>query len=245
MGWPRVPVLAAQLAAVSPLTLLTITVAGDDLPVVALVVLATALVYRANPAWAGVVCALVATMKLTALPALGVLAVAVLIHRGRRGCAVFLGTLVAAGAVIVVPVLLVDPASFVEHVILYPAGLGKAGSPAESPLPGHLIAQLGPLGHAVSLWLLAGAGCATVAWLVLRPPRDPAGAMLRTAAGLGAAIILAPASRWGYLVYPLALLGAMVGFADSGAAPKRLADRTSAGPTDDLVANPDSRGSQP
>jgi len=246
MGWPRVPVLAAQLAAISPLTLLTITVAGDDLPVVALIVLATALVYRANPAWAGVICALVGTMKLTALPALAVLAVAVLVYRGGRGLVIFLGTTVAAGAVIVVPVLLVDPASFVEHVILYPAGLGRAASPAESPLPGHLIAQLGPAGHATALALLAAAACVIVAWLFLRPPRDPAAATVRIATGLGAAIILAPATRWGYLVYPLALLGAVVGFSSAGAAPEGdRTDRTTAGPTGDLVANPDSRGSQP
>lgn len=246
MGWPRVPVPAAQLAAVGPLTLLTAGVAGDDLPVIALVVLATALVYRANPAWAGVVCALVATMKLTALPALAVLAVAVLIHRGGRGLVIFLGTTVAAGAVIVIPVLLADPASFAEHVILYPAGLGRAASPAESPLPGHLIAQLGNAGHTAALALLAAAAGAIVVWLFLRPPRDPAGATLRIATGLGAAIILAPATRWGYLVYPLAMLGAMIGFASTGTAPeRRRRDRTTAGPTEDLVANPDSRGSQP
>jgi len=80
----------------------------------------------------------------------------------------------------------------------------------------------------------------------LGPPRDAAGATLRIATGLGAAIILAPATRWGYLVYPLALLGAMIGFASvGGTAQGRRTDRTTAGPTDDLVANPDSRGSQP
>jgi len=145
-----------------------------------------------------------------------------------------------------VPVLLVDPAAFVEHVILYPAGLGQAGSPAESPLPGHLIASLGPVGHAVSLALLAVAACGIIAWLIVRPPRDPAGATLRIATSLGAAIILAPATRWGYLVYPLALLGAMIGFASvGGTAQERRTDRATAGPTDDLVSNPDSRGSQP
>lgn len=250
LGWPRVPVAAAQLAAISPLALLTLAVAGDDIPVIALIVLATALVYRGMPGRAGVVCALVATMKLTALPALAVLAVAVLVRRGGRAgvreLAIFLGTTVAVSAALVLPVLLVDPASFVEHVILYPAGLGQAGSPAASPLPGHLIASLGPVGHAASLVLLAAAACAIIAWLIVRPPRDAAGATLRIATGLGAAIILAPATRWGYLVYPLALLGAMIGFASvGGTAQGRRTDRTTAGPTDDLVANPDSRGSQP
>jgi hypothetical protein len=217
--------------------------------------------------WAGVVCALVVTIKLTALPALGVLAVAVLYRtagrgagrgadrgadrggdrRDVRGLAAFLGAIVAASAVIVVPVLLVDPASFAEHVILYPAGLGQAGSPAESPLPGHLIASLGPVGHAAALALLAVAACAIVAWLLLRPPRDPAAATLRIAIALGTAIILAPATRWGYLVYPLALLGAMIGFVSAGPMRmRRRTDKATAGPTDDdLVANPDTRGSQP
>ncbi len=252
MGWPKVPVPAAQLAVVSPLTLLTVVVAGDDIPVIALIVLAAALAFRAGPGraracavWAGLAIAVVVNMKLTALPALAVLAVALLAHRGWRALLIFLGTVVTASAALVIPVLAVDPASFVEHVILYPAGLGEAGSPAESPLPGHLIAQLGSVGHAAALALLAAAACAITAWLVIRPPRDPADVMLRTATGLGAAIILAPATRWGYLVYPLAMIGAMLWFSAS----ERQADmtegtRTLAGPTDDPVACPDTRGIQ-
>ena len=245
MGWPKVPVAAAQLAAVSPLTLLTVVVAGDDIPVIALIVLAAALAYRAGPVWAGLAIAVVINMKLTALPALAVVAVAIVAHRGWRALLIFLGTVVATSAALVIPVLAVDPASFVEHVILYPAGLGEAGSPAASPLPGHLIAQLGTVGHAVSLALLAAAACAVVAWLVIRPPRDPADVMLRTATGLGAAIILAPATRWGYLVYPLVMLGAMLGFsAGDRQAEKTEKTRTPAGPTDDPVACPDTRGIQ-
>lgn len=256
MGWPRIPVLAAQLAAISPLTLLTITVAGDDIPVIALIVLAGALAFRKSPAWAGLTIAFVINMKLTALPALAVLAVAVLAARGRRALLIFFGTVIITSAVLVLPVLLVDPHAFVEHVILFPAGLGEASSPAESPLPGHLIAQLGPVGHAASLALLAVAACAITVWLVVRPPRDPADVMLRTAAGLGTAIILAPATRFGYLVYPLALAGAMLAFL---AAKRKEGTRTAAGPTDgdqdvthdDVpdalnrpIASPDARGIQ-
>jgi hypothetical protein len=141
-------------------------------------------------------------------------------------------------------------------VILYPAGLGEAGSPAASPLPGHLIAQLGPVGHAASLVLLAAAACAITVWLVVRPPRDPADVMLRLATGLGAAIILAPATRWGYLVYPLAMTGAMLAFSVTPPKVERKeGTRTAAGPTygdhdvthDDVnrpIASPDTRGSQ-
>ncbi|HEX6360240.1 glycosyltransferase family 87 protein [Actinophytocola sp.] len=255
-GWPKVPVLAAQLAAVSPLTLLTIVVAGDDIPVIALTMLAAALAFRVGPATSGVAVGVVITMKLTALPALAVVAVALIATRGWRALLIFFGTVIITSALLVLPVLLVDPPAFVEHVILYPAGLGEAGSPAASPLPGHLIAQLGPVGHAASLALLAAAACAIIAWLVVRPPRDPADVMLRLATGLGAAIILAPATRWGYLVYPLAMTGAMLVFsATPPKAERKEGTRTAAGPTDgdhdvthdDVnrpIASPDTRGIQ-
>lgn len=263
MGWPKVPVLAAQLAAISPLTMLTVTVAGDDVPVIALIILAAALAFRAGmagPATAGLAIAVVINMKLTALPALAVLAVALLATRGWRALLIFFGTVIITSAVLVLPVLLVDPAAFVEHVVLFPAGLGEASSPAASPLPGHLIAQLGPVGHAASLALLAAAACAITVWLVVRPPRDPADVMLRTAIGLGTAMILAPATRFGYLVYPLAMTGAMLAFS---ATARKEGTRTPAGPTDgeqdvthddthddvvetvsQPVASPDTRGIQ-
>jgi hypothetical protein len=81
-------------------------------------------------------------------------------------------------------------------------------APAASPLPGHLIASTGPVGHAISIGLLGLAALAVTAWLVLRPPVAGSDAALRIAVGLGAAILLTPATRWGYLVYPLVLLGA-------------------------------------
>jgi hypothetical protein len=159
-----------------------------------------------------VVCALDVMMKLTALPALGVLAVFVLARARLRGFAAFAGALLITGAVLVVPVLVRDPGSFIEHVIKFPAGLGRAHSPAASPLPGHLIASTGPAGHTIALLLLLIAGGAMTAWLAVRPPRTGADAMLRIAVGLAAAILLAPATRWGYLVYPVAMLGAMIAF---------------------------------
>jgi hypothetical protein len=240
LGWPRIPVLAAQLAVVSPLTALTATVAGDDLPVIALIVLAAALVYRSGPVPAGIVCALVVNTKLTALPALAVLAVAMAVHRGGRALLIFLGVIVAVTVIIVGPVFAVDPAMFVEQVIKFPVGLGQARSPAASPLPGHLIAQTGPIGHALAIGLLGAAACAITAWLVLRPPRTAADALIRIAVGLGVAIVLAPATRWGYLIYPLAIVGAVAVF--SGATQRTTETHahggTSLGPTES-AANPD------
>ncbi len=218
-GRPVVPVRALQLVVAGPLTVLTATTAGDDIAVVALVMLALALLHARRPVACAAVITIAVSMKLTAVVALVVLAVAVLAMLGGRALARFLATVLGVGVVLNVPVLLVDPSSFVEHVIRFPIGLGRAHSPAASPLPGNLIARLGPVGHDVSLALLLAGGVAMAVWLLRRPPRTTADAALRIAVGLAGAIILAPATRWGYLVYPVVLLGAAIALRAARTAP--------------------------
>jgi hypothetical protein len=46
--------------------------------------------------------------------------------------------------------------------------------------------------------------------LVIRPPKLASDAAMRSAIALGLAIMLSPATRYGYLVYPLALFGAAI-----------------------------------
>ncbi|NKQ53778.1 DUF2029 domain-containing protein [Amycolatopsis sp. K13G38] len=212
MGSPRIPVLTAQLAVACPLTALTWSVAGPDLAIVGLLLVAGALAARDRPVSSAIVLALVVSAKLIVAPAAVVLAALVAARLGRRALARFLATLVTAGAIVNIPVLLVDPSAFVEHVIRFPAGLGVVTSPAASPLPGYLIASTGPAGKAVAFALLGAAATAILAWLLRRPPTTGSDAMLRVAVGLGAFTILTPATRYGYLVYPLVLLGAMLCF---------------------------------
>jgi hypothetical protein len=208
----RVPVRAAQLAVACPLTTLTWSVAGPDLAIVGLLLVAGALAVRDRPVASAIVLAAVVSAKLIVAPAAVVLALLVAARLGGRALARFLVTLVAAGALFTVPVLLVDPSAFIEHVIRFPAGLGVVTSPAASPLPGYLIASTGPAGKAVAFVLLGAAAVGILVWLVRRPPVTGSDAMLRIAVGLGAFTLLTPATRYGYLVYPLVLLGAMVCF---------------------------------
>lgn len=208
LGRPRVPVAAAQLAVVSPATALTWAVAGPDLAVLGLLVLAVVFAVRGNTVLAGLCLALVISTKLIAAPAILVLLVLLFLNRGARAALVFTGALAAMTAAAHLPVILLDPRAFVEHVIAFPAGSGVVESPAASPLPGHLIADTGPAGHTIALVLLALAAVIIAAWIVLRPPTTGSDAALRIAVGLGTATLLTPATRWGYLVYPLVLLGA-------------------------------------
>ena len=213
---PRLPVRAVHLVAVLPATTLAVATGGDDLPVLALLVLCFACCQVGRVGAAGVAGGLALAMKLTAAPVLLVLAVALYrahgvhdVHggRGARRAAVFAAAALGVAAALVLPVALVSPAALVEHVIRFPAGLTGVESPAASPLPGHLLAQAGSAGHRAALALLAAAAIAVLAWVLWRPPRNPAEAADRAALGLVIAMLLMPATRFGYLVYPLVLAG--------------------------------------
>ncbi|WP_243859706.1 glycosyltransferase 87 family protein [Amycolatopsis arida] len=222
LGRPPVPVRAAQLAAIVPVTALTFATAAPDLAILGLLLVACALAARDRPAAAGAVLAVVGSAKLIALLAAPVLAVLILARLGRRALAAFGTVLLAGTAVLTLPVLLVDSGAFVEHVLRFPAGLGAVASPAASPFPGHLIASTGPVGQAIAFALLAGAGVVIAVWLLRDPPRTGSAALLRIAVGLTAFILLTTATRFGYLVYPFVLLGAMLVFR---AAERRTEDR--------------------
>jgi hypothetical protein len=147
-------------------------------------------------------------MKYTAWPALAIVAVMVAARDGVRPAARFTaGALaVAAGLVAALaPAALRHPASLLENTVAYPLGLTAAKSPAQSPLPGHLLATLGPAGHTAALALLAVAGLVTVASLAVAPPASPAAAARRLAIGLTALFLLSPATRFGYFIYPISL----------------------------------------
>ncbi len=209
----RVPVRAVQLVAVLPATTLTLATGGDDLPVLALLVLAIACCHLGRVVPAGVAGGVALAMKLTAAPVLLVLAVALACSPGRRRnkrAVVFAGTGLVVAAALVLPSLLVAPADLVEHVIRFPAGLTGVESPAASPLPGYLLAQTGDAGRMAALAALAVAAVALGGWVLRRPPRTAAEAAERAAAGLVVAMLLMPATRYGYLVYPLVLTGSAI-----------------------------------
>ncbi|WP_144128320.1 glycosyltransferase 87 family protein [Catellatospora sichuanensis] len=195
-------VRAVQAATVLPLCALTLSTGGDDLPVLALCLLALALAARDRFGWAGVAIGAAAAMKLLAWPVALVLGAYALVRKAGGRYAVG-----AAGlpVLVLIPALLVEPAAFVENVIRFPTGHGLVTSPAASPLLGYLIAQHLPAGRIVALALLALAGLAVGLWLLRRPPRDAGSAALIIATGLLLAILLMPATRFGYLLYPAAL----------------------------------------
>ncbi|SCG19354.1 Protein of unknown function [Micromonospora echinofusca] len=192
-----------QAATVLPICALTLTTGGDDLPVLALCLLALALAAAGRPGRAGLAVGLAGALKLFAWPVALVLIIWGLTRRA--------GLRVAAGAIglpaaALLPALLVDRDALVENVLRFPLGHGLVTSPAQSPFPGHLIATALPAGRAVAAALLLAAGLAIAVRLARRPPRTAVATALTCGYGLLAAILLMPTTRFGYLLYPLALL---------------------------------------
>lgn len=105
------------------------------------------------------------------------------------------------------PGALADPHGFVEHVVLFPLGKGGIQSPATSPLAGHLRAEYVPGGFVLAVALLVASAVAVAAPLVVRPPHTVRAAADRLAVGLGLglAMCLIAATRFGYLVHPIVL----------------------------------------
>jgi hypothetical protein len=209
------------LVTASPVIAFSLAVGGTDVPVLACLCLGLALLWREpRTVLAGLAFGVAAAMKATAWPALLVAAVLLGTRDGRRAAGVLLGTSLAVFAVIVGPVAALWPRALVQNTILFPLGLASIKSQAVSPLPGHLLVETGRAGHWAAVALLALACLGIVASLVIRPPRTVPAATWRLVIGLSLMFVLAPATRFGYFLYPVGLL-AWLGISWLGSKPGR------------------------
>jgi len=224
--------LATAVAVASPVVGLNLAVITTDPPVLALILLALALAARPAAApqpaaasqpgrtsWltgltgAGVALGAACDLKSTAWLAVPVLAAMVAARDGARAAWRFVAA-VAVTAVVLIAALapaaltsLRGADALVQNSVLFPLGLTRDKTPAESLLPGHLLTALGPAGHAASVGLLLAAGLGIAISLVIRPPRDVPAAARRLAVGLTLMFLLGPQVRFGYFIYPFGLVG--------------------------------------
>jgi hypothetical protein len=228
----RDALLATAIAVASPVVGLNLAVITTDPPVLALILLALALAARpagtfqpggtslpagtsrlAGTVGSGVVLGVACDLKSTAWLAVPVLAAMFAARDGARAAGRFAA---AAVATVVVLIAALAPAALtslrgaealVQNSVLFPLGLTRYKTPAESLLPGHLLTAMGTAGHVVSVGLLLAAGLGIAISLVIRPPRDVPAAAWRLAVGLALMFLLGPNVRFGYFIYPLGLIG--------------------------------------
>lgn len=198
---------AFQVLVVLPTGSLLFVTGGDDLPVLALMLLSLVLAIRRQPYLSGVAVGLAATLKFSAWGLLVLLAFGVQDREGRPAY----GRYGFAALVVMLPILgagiVLGPHSFLVNVVEFPLGLASVHSPAQSPLPGPLLVRLLPkLKTPLSAGLVGGSAVVILAALVKWRPRSPAAVARFTGLAIVGLMLMAPASRFGYLIYPVNLL---------------------------------------
>ncbi|HXA33397.1 MAG TPA: glycosyltransferase family 87 protein [Acidimicrobiales bacterium] len=227
---------ALQVLAVLPTAALPLATGGDDMPVVALMLLGLVALQRRRPVLAGLALGAASSLKFTAWPlAFLALWAAQDLYRSRAIGRYVLGFVVIAGPV-VAPFALRNPSAFVDNVIRFPLGLAGVASPAASPLPGHLLISAVPGVHRPYVIAAAVIGAVLLLWrLKVKPPKTAADVSELTGWVMLIALLVAPATRVGYLLYP-ANLFVWAYVLRRAAAPIDLAPRPPASPWTRLVA---------
>jgi len=199
---PKLRIL--QFLTVLPTAALPLATGGDDMPIVALLLLAMVLAQRRLPGWSGLVLGVASAMKFTAWPLAALALFAARTREGRRAPVRMAAGMVAVGGAVVVPFVLRGPEAFLQNVILFPLGLSGVPSPAASPLPGHLLVAAFPALHRVVplVAVLVGGGL-LVRHLWRHPPSTAARVCVVVAWVMLGAAMVAPATRVGYLLYPI------------------------------------------
>jgi hypothetical protein len=206
----RAVAVLAAISVSSPLVAFPLTVGVTDPPIIALTCLTLALAARGQFLRAALILAVACAMKSTAWAVVPVLAVMTWVSDSYRTAVKFTGTVIGAAVVLALaaaPNSLATPDAIRQNLIDYPLGTSKFKTVAASPLPGHLISDLGHAGHLTVDALLLLALIAFAAWLLARPPRDARDATVRLIVLYAVLFTLAPSTRYGYYAYPLALVG--------------------------------------
>ncbi len=197
---------ALQVLTVLPTAALPLATGGDDMPVAALMLLGLAALQRRRPVLAGLALGAASSLKFTAWP-LVVLALwaATDLHR-RRAIGRFAFGVVAVVGPVVLPVALRNPSAFIDNVVRFPLGLAGVSSPAASALPGHIFIAVFPGAHRPYVVVVGALGLAVlVRHLLRRPPTNASEVAALTGWVMLIGILLAPATRVGYLLYPINL----------------------------------------
>lgn len=195
---------ALQFLTVLPTAALPLATGGDDMPVVAFLLLAMVLAQRRRPGWSGLVLGVASAMKFTAWPLAALALFCARDDEGRRAPGrMLLGMVVVTGPV-VTPFAIENARAFVDNVILFPLGMSGVTSPAASNLPGHVLVTALPWVHTfLPLTVALVGGVLLMTHLARRTPRTVA--QVATLAGwvMLVAITFATATRVGYLLYPV------------------------------------------
>jgi hypothetical protein len=197
---------ALQVLTVLPTAALPLATGGDDMPVTAVMLLGLVALQRRRPVLAGLALGVAASFKFTSWPLVFLALWAARDLQLHRAAGRYALGVLAVVVPVVAPVALSNPSAFVDNVIRFPLGLAGVSSPAASALPGHILVAAIPGSHRIYVVVVGLVSLAVLATLLRRrPPGDAAELARFTGWLMLVAILLAPATRVGYLLYPINL----------------------------------------
>ena len=193
-----------QALIILPLASLPLATGGDDIPVVAFLLLAVVLAQRHRPFASGVVFGIASAMKFTAWP-LAVLALfAARGRHGERRPFSMLAGMVVVAVPTIFPFALRGPFALIDDVVLFPLGLSAVPTTAASALPGHvLVSEFPSLSRALPLSVGIVLAVLLARHLYRHTPSTAAEVCTIAGVVMSALILLAPDPRVGYLLYPI------------------------------------------
>lgn len=194
----------AQVLVALPTGALFLSTGGDDMPILALMLLAIAFLERRSSNAAGVSLGIAAAMKLTAWPlAVGALLVAK--NKNGRSTWFTVGLWTAAIVLVtVVPYALHAPSAFFSNVFAFPLGLAGVASPAASALPGHILTTWwAPFGHILAPLTLLIGGYFVARYAQRHWPLTLSRLLAILSVAFAVMICVASATRIGYVIYPI------------------------------------------
>ena len=147
-----------------PLFTLNLSVSAIDIPMTVLLCAALVASARGSQLWLTLLAAAALSMKPTALAFVAIAFVTLLRKGLRLGALRFLLGVGLLAALVTLPWVAVDPRAFVQNTVLFPAGLYSVASPAASPFPGVLLAELGNPGRILAIVLMVLALVGSVAY---------------------------------------------------------------------------------
>jgi hypothetical protein len=194
----------AQVLLALPTGALFLSTGGDDMPILALLLLGVAALQRRQSNLAGVSLGLAAALKLTAWP---MAAGALLVARDKQGRSTWRRVLIWIGAIVVVttvPFVFRAPGAFMTNVFAFPLGLAGVSSPAASALPGHVLTMWLPaLGHVLAPVALLIGGYFVAKYARRHWPLTLSQLLAILSLTYAVMMCVASATRIGYVIYPL------------------------------------------
>jgi hypothetical protein len=194
----------AQVLMALPTGALFLSTGGDDMPILALLLLGVVFLQRRSNYLAGVSFGLAAAMKLTAWPmAAGALVVA----REKDGRPAWkkVGLIIVAIVLVTVtPFVLHAPGAFISNVFAFPLGLAGVSSPAASALPGHILATWWhPFKHILAPVAFVVGGYFVARYMKRHWPLTLTHLLAVLSVTMVVLMCVASATRIGYVIYPL------------------------------------------